>query len=104
MVGRSSKRDDIEGARCEFLGQFGIGLLACFMVAETVRVVTRSAVDTAAPPVEWPAAADGTYALRSLDPREHPEPGTTVWLTPRAGLVLNYHRRRPWNRCTVRPY
>ncbi|MEU4342797.1 HSP90 family protein [Nocardia sp. NPDC023852] len=84
-IGCSSKRDDIEGARREFLGQFGIGLLACFTVAETIRVVTRSAMDSSALPVEWLAAADGTYTLRALDPREHPEPGTTVWLTPRAG-------------------
>lgn len=67
-IGNSSKRDDIEGARREFLGQFGIGLLACFTVAETIRVVTRSAIDPAALPVEWLAAADGTYSLRLLDP------------------------------------
>ncbi|MEU2038057.1 HSP90 family protein [Nocardia niwae] len=84
-IGRSSKRDDIEGARREFLGQFGIGLLACFTVAETIRVVTRSAIDPAAPPVEWLARADGTYAVRALDPDGHAEPGTTVWLTPRGG-------------------
>lgn len=84
-IGHSSKRDDIEGARREFLGQFGIGLLACFTVAETIRVVTRSAVDPTAAPVEWLAAADGTYSLRRLDPAEREEPGTTVHLTPRAG-------------------
>ncbi|MEU0504125.1 HSP90 family protein [Nocardia sp. NPDC005998] len=84
-IGHSSKRDDIEGARREFLGQFGIGLLACFTVAETIRVVTRSAVDPSAAPVEWLAAADGTYALRRLDPADRREPGTTVHLTPRAG-------------------
>ncbi|MGW5724992.1 HSP90 family protein [Nocardia beijingensis] len=84
-IGRSSKRDDIEGARREFLGQFGIGLLACFTVAETIRVVTRSAVDSTASPVEWLARADGTYSVRSVDPEEYPEPGATVWLTPRGG-------------------
>ncbi|WP_280493448.1 HSP90 family protein [Nocardia asiatica] len=84
-IGRSAKRDDIEGARREFLGQFGIGLLACFTVAETIRVVTRSATDPDAPPVEWLAAADGTYSVRSLDPGAHPEPGTTVSLAPRGG-------------------
>src|SRR5690606_20801907 len=63
-IGRSSKRDDIEGARREFLGQFGIGLLACFTVAESIRVRTRSAADPDAPPVEWIAEADGTYSLR----------------------------------------
>ncbi|MEV0294070.1 HSP90 family protein [Nocardia sp. NPDC050710] len=86
-IGRSSKRDDIEGARREFLGQFGIGLLACFTVAETIRVVTRSAADPDAAPVEWVAAADGTYALRTLDPAAHPGPGTTVHLAPRPGAA-----------------
>jgi molecular chaperone HtpG len=28
-IGHSAKRDDLAGARREFLGQFGIGLLAC---------------------------------------------------------------------------
>ena len=40
-IGRSSKRDDLGFARHEFLGQFGIGLLSCFMVADEIRVVTR---------------------------------------------------------------
>ncbi|MGW4366771.1 HSP90 family protein [Nocardia takedensis] len=86
-IGRSSKRDDIEGARREFLGQFGIGLLACFTVAETIRVVTRSAVDPDAPPVRWVAAADGTYSVLTLDSGQHPGPGTTVQVTPRPGAA-----------------
>ncbi|MFD6162265.1 HSP90 family protein [Nocardia sp. NPDC060256] len=93
-IGRSSKRDDIEGARREFLGQFGIGLLACFTVAEQIRVVTRSADDRAAAPVEWLAAADGTYSVRLLEPAEYPEPGTTVHLTPRAGAESWFVPRR----------
>ncbi|MFF3226284.1 HSP90 family protein [Nocardia suismassiliense] len=93
-IGRSSKRDDIEGARREFLGQFGIGLLACFTVAETIRVVTRSADDPAAAPVEWLAAADGTYSVRLLEPAEYPEPGTTVHLTPRVGAESWFGPRR----------
>src|ERR1700760_2756555 len=51
-IGRSSKRAGLAGARQEFLGQFGIGLLACFTVAETIRVVTRSAAVAHAPTVE----------------------------------------------------
>ncbi|MFF3666040.1 HSP90 family protein [Microtetraspora malaysiensis] len=82
-IGRSSKRDDLEGARREFLGQFGIGLLACFTVAERIRVVTRSAADPEALPVEWAATSDGTYSVRRLEPDERPAPGTSVFLTPR---------------------
>ncbi|HEU5355981.1 MAG TPA: HSP90 family protein [Actinocrinis sp.] len=84
-IGRSSKRDDLAGARREFLGQFGIGLLACFTVADTIRVTTRSAVDQDAPPVEWLATSDGRYTIRALDSAARPEPGTTVELTPRPG-------------------
>lgn len=84
-IGRSSKRDELAGARREFLGQFGIGLLACFTVADTIRVTTRSASDPTAAPVEWLASADGRYTIRTLDPAQHTDPGTTVRLTPRPG-------------------
>lgn len=84
-IGRSSKRDSLQEARKEFLGQFGIGLLACFVVAETIRVVSRSARTPDAPPVEWVARGDGSYTVRTLDASEHPEPGTTVHLVARPG-------------------
>jgi molecular chaperone HtpG len=85
-IGRSSKRDDLAGARQEFLGQFGIGLLACFTVADEIRVVTRSARQDRqdAGTVEWLARSDGTYGVRIMD-EARPEPGTTVYLTARPG-------------------
>ena len=87
-IGRSAKRDEIAGvevARREFLGQFGIGLLACFMVADEIRVVTRSAAQPDAPPVEWRATSDGSYSVRTLPAQARPEAGTTVELAPRTG-------------------
>ncbi len=80
-IGRSSKRDDLGFARHEFLGQFGIGLLSCFLVADEIRVDTRAA---GAPAVRWTGYADGRY---SLEPAEHgrAEVGTTVTLAPRRG-------------------
>jgi molecular chaperone HtpG len=86
-IGNSSKRDDLEGARREFLGQFGIGLLACFTVADQIRVVTRSAKDPGATAVEWLAGSDGRYSVRVLDgdAQAFTGPGTTVRLTPRPG-------------------
>lgn len=87
-IGRSSKRDEVAGvevARKEFLGQFGIGLLACFVVADEIRVVTRSAVDPAAQTVEWRATADGAYTVRTLPAGTRQEVGTTVVLVPRPG-------------------
>ncbi|WP_078894503.1 HSP90 family protein [Streptomyces sp. NRRL S-1022] len=87
-IGRSSKRaEGLHEARADFLGQFGIGLLACFVVAERIRVVSRSARTPGAPPVEWTARDDGSYTVRTLPDAERPEPGTTVYLTARAGAA-----------------
>jgi molecular chaperone HtpG len=82
-IGRSSKRDGLGFARHEFLGQFGIGLLSCFLVADEVRVLTRSA--RGGPSVAWTGFADGRYRVEQ-PAQERPEPGTTVILAPRPGL------------------
>ncbi|HEU5472334.1 MAG TPA: HSP90 family protein [Actinophytocola sp.] len=79
-IGRSSKRDDLGFARHEFLGQFGIGLLSAFMVADEVRVITRSA--TGGPAVEWVGRSDGTYRIAA---GERDTAGTTVRLVARPG-------------------
>ncbi|MFI1992484.1 HSP90 family protein [Actinoplanes sp. NPDC020271] len=78
-IGRSSKRDELGFARHEFLGQFGIGLLSCFLVADEIRVHTRRA---GAAPVLWTGYSDGRYEVRPGDARE---PGTTVTLMARRG-------------------
>ncbi|MFI6566609.1 HSP90 family protein [Streptomyces sp. NPDC050534] len=89
-IGRSSKRadpiaDGLQEVRSDFLGQFGIGLLACFVVARRIRVVSRSARTPDAAPVEWTASDDGSYTVRTLPDEARPEPGTTVHLVARAG-------------------
>lgn len=71
-VGRSSKRDPELGFKREdYLGQFGIGLLSCFMVAPDIRVVSRSrrlASDGSQPPaIEWVGRIDGTFTVTELD-------------------------------------
>ena len=78
-IGRSSKRDELGFARHEFLGQFGIGLLSCFLVADEIVVHTRRA---GAPAVRWTGYADGRYDVR---PAEDRDPGTEVTLVPRRG-------------------
>jgi molecular chaperone HtpG len=76
----------LERGRGDFLGRFGIGLLACFVVADEISVVTKSAVDSGAPAVEWRGAADGHYDIRTLAPEESPaQAGTTVTLKPSRG-------------------
>lgn len=79
-IGRSSKRDELGFARHEFLGQFGIGLLSAFLVADEVRVDTLSA--SGGPAVRWIGRSDGTYRVEDGD-RE--STGTTVTLTARPG-------------------
>jgi molecular chaperone HtpG len=78
-IGRSSKRDELGFQRHEFLGQFGIGLLSCFLVADEIRVHTQRA---GSPAVLWTGYSDGRYEVRPGDERE---PGTTVTLLPRRG-------------------
>ncbi|GAA2680622.1 MULTISPECIES: HSP90 family protein [Actinoplanes] len=78
-IGRSSKRDELGFARHEFLGQFGIGLLSCFLVADEIVVHTRR---EGSAPVLWTGYSDGRYDVR---PGAEREPGTTVTLTPRRG-------------------
>jgi molecular chaperone HtpG len=77
-VGGSTKRaDTIESARSTLIGQFGIGMLSCFMVAEEIVVLTRAVGDDS-PGFEWIGRSDGTYTVRPLT-REI-EPGTRVVL------------------------
>lgn len=86
-IGLSSKRAD-DGRPTDFIGQFGIGILACFVVSETIVVISKSARDAAAKPVEWRARADGTYTLKELD-RDF-EPGTQVWLTAKPDAEAHF--------------
>ncbi|MGF6822533.1 molecular chaperone HtpG [Microbacterium sp. ZKA21] len=78
-VGRSSKRDIFDLPRSDYLGQFGIGLLSCFMVADTIVIRSRSARGGAS--VEWTGSADGTFQVAEL--AEELPIGTSVHLIPR---------------------
>ena len=77
-IGRSAKRGDLQ--EDSFIGRFGIGLLAGFLVAEEIVAVTRS-VEPDARPVEWRGRADGTYTVRTLN--ADLAPGTQVFLRAR---------------------
>jgi molecular chaperone HtpG len=80
-IGESSKREVLAERRNDFIGQFGIGLLSCFMVCDELLVVTRS-VKGEGRTMEWRGRHDGTYSVR---PSEHPleSPGTQVFLVAR---------------------
>jgi molecular chaperone HtpG len=80
-IGESSKRGELGEARADFIGQFGIGLLSCFMVADEIVVITRSA-RTPDAATEWRGRPDGTYTVRPIPGAG--EPGTRVFLRAKA--------------------
>lgn len=76
-VGRSSKRDVLELPISGYLGQFGIGLLSCFMLTDKVVVRTRAA---GSPAVEWVGYASGVFTATEI--ADELPIGTTVEFVP----------------------
>ena len=83
-IGASTKRDALGLARESFLGQFGIGLLSCFLVTDEIRVTTRRAGSDET--WLWVGRDDGTYAVTPA-PQPRPEPGTDVAIRPRGSAA-----------------
>lgn len=92
-IGQTSKRggegaDSIDASSPappnDFIGQFGIGLLSCFVVSEQITVLTRS-TRPGSRTVEWRGRADGTYSIRTPDSSDDIEPGTHVFLACKEG-------------------
>ncbi|WP_392545255.1 HSP90 family protein [Oryzobacter telluris] len=83
-IGASTKRDALGLARESFLGQFGIGLLSCFLVTDEIRVTTRRAGTDET--WLWVGRDDGTYAVTPA-PEPRTEPGTDVALRPRGSAA-----------------
>lgn len=81
-IGESSKRL-VEDTRQDFIGQFGIGLLSCFIVSDEIIMVTRSA-QKSEHAVQWRGRADGTYEVSNVD--DQSEVGTTVYLKCKKGM------------------
>ncbi|QYH20356.1 ATP-binding protein [Corynebacterium aquatimens] len=76
-IGQSSKRDAVFGeGRQEFVGQFGIGLLAAFLISDTIEVCSRA---VGHPAIRWEGHSDGTFRLAELGGDEQPV-GTQVRL------------------------
>lgn len=62
VIGESSKHDLLGGQVLEdYIGRFGIGLLSCFMVSDSIVVHTRSSDSGKA--YVWEGRPDGTYTL-----------------------------------------
>lgn len=90
-IGESSKRDTLAEQRTQFIGQFGIGLLSCFMVADEIVVVTRSAREDG-PAIEWRGKPDGTYEVRPLS--QEITPGTRIYLRARPEMFDYFTKDR----------
>ena len=84
VIGQSSKHSLTDGSLRggDYIGRFGIGLLSCFLVSDTIRVRTRS-VREPSRSLEWVGRPDGTYTITETAPL--PEPGTSVLLSPKEG-------------------
>lgn len=90
VIGQSSKTELIHGKIPEdYIGRFGIGLLSCFMVSDSIVVHTRSLQSDTA--YVWTGLSDGTY---TLEPLEHCPTGTTVILTAKAGMEHYFQEKK----------
>ncbi len=72
VIGQSSKRS--ETARNSFIGQFGIGLLSCFLVTNEIKVITCSVTEKKG--YQWVGKSDGSYVITEL--KKKVEPGTQI--------------------------
>lgn len=81
VIGQSSKTELVKGKIPEdYIGRFGIGLLSCFMVSDSIVVHTKPAAG--GPAHVWTGLPDGTY---TLEPLEECRVGTAVILTAKPG-------------------
>ncbi len=78
VIGESSKTKNIEETY-SYIGKFGIGLLSCFVVSDSIVVETRSAYDKSG--FRWTAEANGQYQLEPIT--EEIPIGTRVILVPK---------------------
>ena len=93
VIGQSSKRGEMR--RESFIGQFGIGLLSCFLVADEIVVRSRSVHEEQA--YRWLGRSDGTYQVT-----EEPggceagedKPGTEVTLVLKGRTASRYSEER----------
>ena len=90
VIGQSSKTELVNGTIPEdYIGRFGIGLLSCFMVSDSIVVHTRPAEGGGAH--VWMGLPDGTY---TLEPLEECPVGTSVILTARPGMEHYFQPRK----------
>ncbi len=96
-IGQTSKRrDELLTRTADFIGQFGVGLLSCFVVSQEIVVITKS-IQADSPTVEWRGHNDGTYSIKILD--KEIAPGTQVYLTAKADAAEYFTSARIQELC-----
>jgi len=76
FIERSEASDRLDGA--QFVGMFGVGFYAAFMVAKQVEVISRRAGSDEA--WRWSSDGNGTYSIAPVALDEGPRRGTRVVL------------------------
>ncbi|MCE7991574.1 MAG: HSP90 family protein [Roseivirga sp.] len=90
-IGSSSKSADKYGElRSDFIGQFGIGILSCFMVSDEITLLTRSA--NGSETFRWTGYINGTYKVEKAT--ESLTTGTKVVLKLRKGTDISENKLR----------
>lgn len=84
-IGSSSKRNQ-KVNRDSFIGQFGIGLLSCFMVSEEVVVISHSGKTNES--VKWVGNINGTYQKSRIE--DDLAIGTSVFLKIKEEVHFDY--------------
>lgn len=87
VIGQSSKSGEVRGS---FIGQFGIGLLSCFLVTNEIQVFTRSVHEETA--YKWVGRSEGTYKVSKAPAMD--TPGTLIRLSLNASAAKNYSPSR----------
>lgn len=86
VIGQSSKTELVNGQLPEdYIGRFGIGLLSCFMVSDSIVIHTRPAQGGSAH--VWTGLPDGTY---TLEPLADCPVGTEVILAAKPGMEFYF--------------
>ena len=90
-IGGSSKRDEFGLGRSDYLGQFGIGLLSCFMVSDNIVVYSKTARDNGDSVVRWQGNSSGTWTVSLVeDAKEgHAVPSELAQLPHGTTVVLH---------------
>lgn len=81
-----------QGASADFIGRFGVGFYACFMVAEEVVVESQSARRDAGG-VRWTSSGAGAYTVEDLD-RKHRGTRITLKIREDADEYLDAYKVR----------